>query len=77
MQGSQGLVGYLTQRSYASKMDEGMGACSCTCRESGMGDAVTACILQQKGRALFQFCKTRFSGSDERNSTLQNQVFRK
>ena len=71
VQGSQGLVGYLTQRSYASKMDESMDACSCTCREYGMGDAVTACILQHKSRALFQFCKTRFSGSVERNSTCQ------
>ena len=71
MQGSQGLVGYLTQRSYASKMDESMDACSCTCREFGMGDAVTACILQHKSRALFPVCKTRFSGSDERSSTCQ------
>ena len=71
MQGSQGLVGYLTQRSYASKMDESMDACSCTCRELGMGDAVTACILQHKSRALFPVCKTRFSGSDERSSTCQ------
>ena len=71
MQGSQGLVGYLTQRSYASKMDESMDACSCTCREFGMGDAVTACILQHKSRALFPVCKTRFSGSDECSSTCQ------
>ena len=41
-------VGYLTQRSCANKMDESMDACSCTCKESGMGDAVTACIPQHK-----------------------------
>ena len=61
MQGSQGLVGYLTQRSYASKMDESMDACSCTCREFGMGDAVTACILQQKKVGPFsRFAKPGF-----------------
>ena len=65
MQGSQGLVGYLTQRGCANKMDENMDACSCTYKESNVGDVVTTCILQIKLGAFFP--KARFSGSDERN----------